>query len=151
MKTKQVLSIEQMKHLHELGLDTSEASMHWQFLPTANAIINGTDELEEEPCLFISQPNMKHEYPAYTLQDITDEDCLKEGIEQLPYGGNLKPYAFYDNSIRIKSDSEGVSYGWYRSFDTPREAYASLIDKISGKGTWERNPYVFVYDFELVK
>lgn len=88
---------------------------------------------------------------AERLQDISDEDCLKEGIEQLPYGGNLKPYAFYDNSIRIKSDSEGVFYGWYRSFDTPREAYAALIDKVSGKGTWESNPYVFVYDFVLVK
>lgn len=85
------------------------------------------------------------------LRDISDVDCMAEGIEQLPYGGNLKPYAFYDNSIRIKSDSEGVFYGWYRSFDTPREAYAALIDKVSGKGTWERNPYVFVYDFELVK
>ena len=27
---------------------------------------------------------------------------------------------------------------------------AVLIDKISGKGTWERNPYVLAYDFELV-
>ena len=31
------------------------------------------------------------------------------------------------------------------------DAYEILIDKVSGKGTWERNPYVFVYDFELVK
>lgn len=30
-------------------------------------------------------------------------------------------------------------------------ALAALIDKISGKGTWESNPWVFVYDFELVK
>lgn len=67
---KQVLSIEQMKHLKELGLDTSDGSMHWQFLPTADSIINGTDEIEKEPCLFVSQPNMEHEYPAYTLQDI---------------------------------------------------------------------------------
>lgn len=29
MKSKQVLSIEQMKHLQELGLDTSDASMCW--------------------------------------------------------------------------------------------------------------------------
>lgn len=29
MKSKQVLSIEQMKHLQELGLDTSDASMYW--------------------------------------------------------------------------------------------------------------------------
>ena len=67
---KQALSIEQMKHLKDLGLDTSDASMHWQFLPTADSIINGTDEIEKEPCLFVSQPNMKHEYPAYILQDI---------------------------------------------------------------------------------
>lgn len=73
MRLKQVLSIEQMKHLQELGLDTGDASMHWQYLPTADAIINGTDEIEEEPCLFVSQPNMKHEYPAYTLQDILDK------------------------------------------------------------------------------
>lgn len=73
MKSKQVLSVEQMIHLQELGLDTSDASMHWQYLPTADAIINGTDEIEEEPCLFVSQPNMKHEYPSYTLQDILDK------------------------------------------------------------------------------
>lgn len=67
---KQALSIEQMKHLKGLGMDTSDASMHYQFLPTADSIINGTDEIEKEPCLFVSQPNMEHEYPAYTLQDI---------------------------------------------------------------------------------
>lgn len=70
---KQALSIDQMKHLKEFGLDTSDASMHWQFLPTADSIINGTDEIEKEPCLFVSQPNMKHEYPAYILQDILDK------------------------------------------------------------------------------
>ena len=29
MKSKQVLSIDQMKHLRELGLNTSDASMYW--------------------------------------------------------------------------------------------------------------------------
>ncbi len=32
-----------------------------------------------------------------------------------------------------------------------RKAFASLIDKVSGEGTWESNPYVFVYDFKLIK
>ena len=36
-------------------------------------------------------------------------------------------------------------------FDTPREAFAALIDKVSGKGTWESNPYVWAYEFELMK
>lgn len=43
----QVLSIAQMQHLQELGLNTSDASMHYQFLPTADSIINGTDEVEK--------------------------------------------------------------------------------------------------------
>ncbi len=71
------------------------------------------------------------------LQDISEEDCLKEGI--------LRGYD-------VGSDS--MTY-WYHglansSFRTPQEAYASFIDRISGKGTWESNPYVFVYDFELI-
>lgn len=72
------------------------------------------------------------------LQDISEADCLKEGI-------------WRDNNVGI----EGTTY-WYHglansSYRTARDAYASLIDKISGKGTWESNPWVFVYDFELVK
>lgn len=29
--------------------------------------------------------------------------------------------------------------------------FAALIDKVSGRGTWKSNPYVVVYEFELVK
>lgn len=36
-------------------------------------------------------------------------------------------------------------------FDTPREAFAALIDRTSGKGTWQSNPFVFVYEYKLVK
>jgi hypothetical protein len=68
------------------------------------------------------------------LQDISDEDCINEGIDISPFD-----YGFWDkNKIR-------------RSFSTPREAYASLIDKISGKGTWKSNPYVFVYEFKVIE
>jgi hypothetical protein len=72
------------------------------------------------------------------LKDISEEDCLKEGI-------------WRDDNVGL----EGTTY-WYHglansSFRTAKEAYASLIDRISGKGTWESNPLVFVYDFELVK
>ena len=36
---------------------------------------------------------------------------------------------------------------WYGSI---RDAFAGLIDWVSGKGTWESNPYVYVYGFELL-
>lgn len=41
--------------------------------------------------------------------------------------------------------------GSWDGFLSPREAFSVLIDKVSGKGTWATNPWVFVYEFELVK
>ena len=73
------------------------------------------------------------------LQDISDEDCIAEGIYPKANGR----WYCYDVVRRM-----GVSYDPYPD---PREAYAALIDKISGKGTWESNPWVFVYNFYLVK
>ena len=35
-------------------------------------------------------------------------------------------------------------------YNDSRDAFAELIDKVSGKGTWESNPYVFAYEFELI-
>ena len=73
------------------------------------------------------------------LQDISDKDCLKEGIYEDSGDDEFPPSIFYEFEGN-KDDG----------FDTPREAFATLIDKVSGKGTWESNPYVFVYEFELV-
>lgn len=73
------------------------------------------------------------------LQDISEEDCIKEGIRDYSTP-NEKRFGFSD----FKRET-------IVAFKTPREAYAALIDRISGKGTWESNPHVFVYDFELVK
>lgn len=70
------------------------------------------------------------------LQDITEEDCIKEGIQFIEA---IEKYYFE----RFDRDE-----GFY--FDTSREAFASLIDKISGRGTWQSNPYVWVYEFELL-
>lgn len=73
------------------------------------------------------------------LQDISDEDCLREGIE---FDGFAQ--AFY--CAFNKSTHSKIWLG-----RTPRGAYASLIDKVGKKGIWDKNPYVFVYDFELLK
>lgn len=77
------------------------------------------------------------------LQDISEEDCIAEGIrEQYFYSGEEEPefegYSYYAKNV-LKP-----------LFCTPREAYAALIDKISGKGTWASNPYIFVYEFEMI-
>lgn len=75
------------------------------------------------------------------LQDISDEDCLREGIyEDAEEHGGLYTTPFYD----FYGNEEN---GFYE----PREAFAALIDKVCGKGTWKRNPYCFCYTFELIK
>lgn len=80
------------------------------------------------------------------LNDISEDDCLAEGVELNP-----RQYEFDGQKIYfVRNLGHWRSFGC-DNFITPREAYAALIDKISGKGTWESNPYVFVYTFELVK
>lgn len=79
------------------------------------------------------------------LQDISEEDCLAEGIYPYYYGDE-------EEKKRHGIPPDGYSFdGWGFHYPTPREAYAALIDKISGKGTWEKNPWVWVYEFELIK
>ena len=74
------------------------------------------------------------------LQDISEEDCMKEGIYR-DYGDTeIPPREFYDYD---GNNGDG--------FNTPRAAFASLINKVSGRGTWDRNPFVWRIEFELVK
>lgn len=83
------------------------------------------------------------------LQDISDEECLREGVEfsqeRYKYDGT-KSY-FVQNLTERGSRWNRM---FCKHFDTPREAFSALIDKVSGKGTWESNPYVFAYEFELI-
>lgn len=93
------------------------------------------------------------------LQDISDEDCLKEGVSAGPIDG------WYVHGIGmtipksamtpIAKTADGKPYygDRYRDFkfDSPRAAFAALIDKTCGKGTWDGNPWTFAYEFELIR
>ena len=80
---------------------------------------------------------------AERLQDISAEDCLREGITTIT-DGKREP---------------GNGYGWdphcaaydRATFFTPRAAFAALIDRLSGRGTWERNEWQFAYTFKLIR
>lgn len=77
------------------------------------------------------------------LQEISDEDCLKEGITTITEGKR----------------EPGNGYGWdphcaaydRATFFTPRAAFATLIDRLNGRGTWERNEWQFAYTFKLIR
>ena len=81
------------------------------------------------------------------LQDISDKECLREGVKRASIG-------FYAEGVNVKDwEKEAhreTASGCLKLFPFPRQAFASLIDKISGKGTWDSNPWVVAYSFELV-
>lgn len=75
------------------------------------------------------------------LQDISDEDCMKEGIIRYTKDETVYKYDLSDGFEML---------GWGNMKRNPKDVFACLIDKVSGKGTWESNPYVFAYEFVLV-
>lgn len=90
--------------------------------------------------MFVCAKNMPHHIKITKihleyLQDISDEDCLREGIFKFQMC-----YVFQERLKKIKNFV----------LDTPREAFRILFDKISGNGIWDRNPLVYVYEFELI-
>ena len=72
------------------------------------------------------------------IQSISVDDILCEGVWQ-----------FYDNK-NLFYVSKNIGYAPDVAFLSAREAFWYLIDNISGKGTWESNPWVVAYSFELI-
>lgn len=73
------------------------------------------------------------------LQNISDGDCIKEGIYMVYDEENNKMFAFVDTF-------KGHEY----QFETPKEAFRSLIIALNGQKFWDSNPYVIVYDFKRI-
>ena len=79
------------------------------------------------------------------LQDIRDEDCLKEGIRKQTKDGEVFKYCVYDNK-------DYSSVPWQDMPRSPKEVWINLWNKTSPKGCkYIDNPYVFVYEFERVE
>ncbi len=72
------------------------------------------------------------------LQLIPYEDCLREGVIR---DVKLRLPRYYARAVEIASTN---------GYTTARIAFVALIDKVSGRGTWNSNPLVWAYSFELV-
>ena len=80
---EQVLSIEQMKHLQELGVDTSDASMCW---------VAGEDTFTGEEEWNLCIPNhfiLPYNIPTYTIGDLIEKLPKTIGIYHLMIDWNL--------------------------------------------------------------
>lgn len=126
-----------------------DGTPRWDFI----ASIVGTKNAGWSNKMFVKPELMPHQIRITNvrverLHDISDEDCFAEGVivNEPKIEGGIKSYypCEYFKQFACK-------VGWGRVFDSPQKAYAELIDKVSRKGTWNKNPYVWVYDFELIK
>lgn len=119
--------------------DVVDKDVRDHYIPRWSFIDDHCDEAGYYNKMFVKADLMPHriritDIKVERMQDISEEDCLMEGI--------VKTHGGY-----------GVKFGKdYNVFDyNPRDAFATLINKVSGKCTWESNPFVFAYSFELVK
>lgn len=117
-----------------------DGTPRWDYISciVGNKNAGWSNKMFVKPELMPHQIRMKN-VRIERLQDISDEDCLAEGIEF-----DAKAKSFYCG-MNVLNNSK-IWLGC-----TPREAYAALIDKVGKKGDWERNPYVFVDEFKLIK
>lgn len=122
----------------------SEFSQHPN--PKLNICVrNPTDTSGWDNKMFVKACVMPHQIQitdvrVERLQEISDDDCLKEGIVKMLTNAEYYTYSFFDEKKSVWIDHS-----------TPREAFADLINRTCGKGTWEENPFVWVYEFKLMR
>lgn len=132
---------------YKVGEVVAVAQCYKEIFPDADFEMVGTEFMTETAGwtnkMFVRADLMPHHIKITgidleRLQDISDEDCLAEGV--LEYRCMIG----FAGEYVIKVNNKPLL------FHTPRKAFAALIDKVSGKGTWESNPWVVVYDYKVV-
>lgn len=99
------------------------------------------------------------------LQDISDEDCKKEGIIHVNWRQYLKqdiddfrPQQYKEHSLwTLPIFEESLLNSWAEqkpgeyAAESAKIAFAVLIFKLMGRKVWNQNPWTFAYEFELLK
>ena len=127
--SKQVLDVQQMQHLQELGLDTSNASMCLIKDTEGNRHLSVHDE-------YCYEANFMNPIPAYTLQDVLD--ALPHSIG----GDKEEDYWLQIEQMERNFDDWRVSYvsvsqdKYFHCFQSPNlidAAYSLLCWAIENK------------------
>ena len=122
---EQVLSIEQMKHLQELGVDTSDASMCW---------VAGEDADEVEWNLII--PNnflLPYNIPTYTIGDLIEKlpkhFYIKEAqISMVAINGSGAFQVWYDKVPKSCKSDGTIKNALYKLLCWVAETHKELLE-----------------------
>lgn len=133
------------KSTYKIG-EVVAVSQRYNDIPFNNEIFKGAGlSIGWSNKMFVNFDLMPHQIKITNircerLQDISNDDCMKEGIYCSHNEGTAYPYSYDATNDRFKPKR------WYR---TPIGAYKTLSSKLHLH--WDSNPLVFVYDFKLVK
>ena len=148
---------ETAKHLpYKVGEVVAIAQSYKEVYPNADFEMVGDGFMTESAgwtnkMFFIANLMKRHiritDVKVERLRDISEEDCLKEGIIFIESASIMGEDAYF---FAVKRKVGQMYDNILKFFSSPQRAYADLIDEISGRGTWKRNPWVVVYTFERV-
>lgn len=148
---------ETVKHLpYKVGEVVAIAQSYKEVYPNADFEMIGDKFMTESAGwtnkMFVRADLMPHhiritDVKMERLRDISEEDCLKEGIVFIESLSIIGEDAYF---FAVKRKVRQMYDNILKFFSSPQRAYVDLIDKISGRGTWKRNPWVVVYTFERV-
>lgn len=139
---KQVLSIEQMQHLQELGLDTSDASMYWARVCHGSRINDNTKgkwflSLQKtfQTCGFTRYETL----PTYTLQDIIQK--LPLSIKPISDAGTFYLNLYYHDLSWVVDylNNEGDGSYFAISSDSIMSAAYNMLCWVIENGYLETN------------
>lgn len=132
------------KSTYKIG-EIVAVAQRYSDIPFANDIFIRAVPIGWSNKMFVKSSLMPHQIKITNircerLQDISTDDCMKEGIFCSHIEG-------IDDAFSYDATNDSfVKKWWYR---TPIEAYKMLSCKLHLH--WGSNPLVFVYDFVLVK
>lgn len=123
---EQVLSIEQMKHLQELGVDTSDASMCW---------VAGEDTSTDEEEWNLIIPNnflMPYNIPTYTIGDLIEKlpkhFYIKEAqISMVAINGSGAFEVWYDKVPKSSKSDGTIKNALYKLLCWVAEKHKELL------------------------
>ena len=104
------------------------------------------NHIDDETCIRITK------FQAEILGDISESDCIKEGIDCLSKDGGLTyKYGIPDEDGLPGNDD--IGWHWHEWELNPKDAFKKLWESIYPTGTkaWRNDLWVWVIDFEVSK
>ena len=146
---------ETAKHLpYKVGEVVAIAQSYKEVYPNADFEMVGDGFMKESSGwtnkMFVKADLMPHhiritDIKIERLNDISNDDIMREGIREERFAGGDSMFFYNKTFIRDKKQCVEQIYN-----STARRAFASLMYKIVGGNTWNSNPFVVAYSFELV-